>query len=240
MVKASDDDNDDDDFIEVPDKEGYEPYIPDHLRKEYGKTAVGSSRTQTKRNEEELDPTCAAATWKIIQDKLPQLQPPDTRFSSQHRFWAPNEMEEEVENKEIAGMLKTRYITFAGKFEPVTHKCRAPMPNGGLCERQDRYKCPFHGKIIPRDEWGTPVNQEDRDREAKKQFEKKEAQPEWQDPELMREVEAATGADLGSAQYSGKGKGGKGKRKKKKYPNLTDLKQQTNTSRSRLGKKIFE
>lgn len=305
VVKTLDDDDDDDEddeFVEVPDKEGYEPYIPDHLRKEYGlepasppKTlAAGrtekiagkmSSRTQNKKNEEELDPTCAAATWKIIQHKLPQLKPPDTsdaepqtsgesntkhkeekakapvvpfgldlfywgqeqptsgkilKFSSQHRFWAPNEMEEEVENKEIAGMLKSRYITFAGKFEPVTHKCRAPMPNGGLCERQDRYKCPFHGKIVPRDESGIPVNQEDRDREAKQKFEKMEEQPEWRDPEFMREVEAATGVDLGSARYSGKGKGGKGKKKKKKYPNLTDLKQQTNTSRSRLGKKIFD
>lgn len=63
-----------------------------------------------------------------------------SRFSSQHRFWAPNEMEEEVENKEVTEMLKTRCIPFAGKFEPVKHKCRAPMPFGGLCERQDRFK----------------------------------------------------------------------------------------------------
>lgn len=62
---------------------------------------------------------------------------------------------------------------------------------------------------------------------------------EWQDPEFMREIEAATGVDLGSSRYSGKGKGGKSKGKKKKYPNLTDLKQQANTSRSRLGKKVF-
>lgn len=45
-----------------------------------------------------------------------------------------------MENKEITEMLKTRYITFAGKFEPVKHKCRAPMPDGSLCERQDRIK----------------------------------------------------------------------------------------------------
>lgn len=62
------------------------------------------------------------------------------RFTSEHRFWAPSEVEEEVENKEITEMLKTRYITFAGKFEPVKHKCRAPMPDGSLCERQDRIK----------------------------------------------------------------------------------------------------
>nr|XP_027311509.2 UV-stimulated scaffold protein A [Anas platyrhynchos] len=306
VMKASDDDDDDDEdeFVEVPEKEGYEPHIPDHLRKEYGlepqsppkaparKTPAGpapaSSRAQLKGNEDELDPTCAAATLKLIRDKLPKLTPPHAsesastepaaseepdskrrkleeerakaplmpfgldlhywgqdqpsagkilKFSSEHRFWAPSEVEEEVENNEIAEMLKTRYITFAGKFEPVKHKCRAPMPNGSLCERQDRIKCPFHGKIIPRDERGIPVNAEDRDREEKMRFEKQAAQPEWRDPEFMREVEAATGVDLSSSKNDGKG--GKKKGKRKKYPNLTDLKQQANTSRSRLEKKVL-
>lgn len=61
----------------------------------------------------------------------------------------------------------------------------------------------------------------------------------WRDPELMRDIEAATGEDLGSSKTYGKGKkGGKGK-SRKKYPNLTDLKQNANTSRSRLEKKVF-
>lgn len=50
----------------------------------------------------------------------------------------------------------------------------------------------------------------------------------------MRDIEAATGENLGSDRVGKKGKG-----KKKKYPNLSDLKQSTNTSRSRLGKKVF-
>nr|XP_042711489.1 UV-stimulated scaffold protein A isoform X3 [Chrysemys picta bellii] len=306
VMKVSDNEDDEDEFVEVPEKEGYEPHIPDHLRKEYGlepqsspkalakgmvvKPALLSFHSQSKKNEEELDPTCAAATLKLIRDKLPKLPSLNTsasanpepaasgeldsetgkleeerakapiipfgldlyywgqdqptagkilKFSSQHRFWAPNEMEEEVENKEVAEMLKSRCITFSGKFEPVKHKCRAPMPDGRLCERQDRVKCPFHGKIIPRDESGNPVNPEDKMREEKKRFEKQAEQPEWQDPEFMREVEAATGVDLGSSRYSGKGKGGKNKGKKRKYPNLTDLKQEANTSRSRLEKKVF-
>uniref|UniRef100_A0A8C8VG96 UV-stimulated scaffold protein A n=1 Tax=Pelusios castaneus TaxID=367368 RepID=A0A8C8VG96_9SAUR len=304
-VSNDEDDDDEDEFVEVPEKEGYEPHIPDHLRKEYGlephsppkaltkgraaKPILLSNQSQQTRNEEELDPTCAAATLKLIRDKLPKLLPlnnsasanpepatstePDSetrkleerakapvipfgldlfywgqdqptagkilKFSSQHRFWAPNEMEEEVENKEVAEMLKSRYITFPGKFEPVKHKCRAVMPDGRLCERQDRFKCPFHGKIIPRDESGNPINPEDKIREENKRFEKQAEQPEWQDPEFMREVEAATGVDLGSSRYSGKGKGGKNKGKKRKYPNLTDLKQEANTSRSRLEKKVF-
>ncbi|NXH44971.1 UVSSA protein, partial [Dicaeum eximium] len=306
VMKASDDDDDDEDedeFVEVPEKEGYEPHIPDHLRKEYGlepqsppkapvaKASTGAaplgSHTQLKGNEDELDPTCAAATLKLLRDKLPKLPSPHAsesatsetanledpeskrrkleerakaplmpfgldlhywgedqpsagkilKFTSEHRFWAPSEVEEEVENKEITEMLKTRYITFAGKFEPVKHKCRAPMPGGTLCERQDRIKCPFHGKIIPRDDSGIPINAEDRAREEKVKFEKQAAQPEWRDPEFMREVEAATGLDLGSSKCNGKGQKKKGK--KQKYPNLTDLKQQANTSRSRLEKKVF-
>lgn len=65
------------------------------------------------------------------------------RIDIPHRFWGPKETEDESENKEVEALLKTRYITFAGKFEPVKHKCQAPMPNGKLCERQDRFKVCF-------------------------------------------------------------------------------------------------
>ncbi|KAF4796533.1 UV-stimulated scaffold protein A [Turdus rufiventris] len=267
QMKASDDDDDDEDededeFVEVPEKEGYEPHIPDHLRKEYGEfaqlcqalslhvtAALSESATSETANVDDPDSKRRKLEEKAKAPLMPfgldlhywgEDQPSAgkiLKFTSEHRFWAPSEVEEEVENKEITEMLKTRYITFAGKFEPVKHKCRAPMPDGTLCERQDRIKCPFHGKIIPRDDSGIPINAEDRAREEKMKFEKQAAQPEWRDPEFMREVEAATGLDLGSSKSNGKGQKKKGK--KQKYPNLTDLKQQANTSRSRLEKKVF-
>lgn len=56
----------------------------------------------------------------------------------------------------------------------------------------------------------------------------------WKDADLMRDIEAATGEDLGSDRLGKKRKG-----KKKKYPNLSDLKQSANTSRSRLEKKVL-
>ncbi|PNI30720.1 UVSSA isoform 3, partial [Pan troglodytes] len=65
------------------------------------------------------------------------------KSDSQHRFWKPSEVEEEVVNADISEMLRSRHITFAGKFEPVQHRCRAPRPDGRLCERQDRLKT-FH------------------------------------------------------------------------------------------------
>ncbi|XP_016087953.1 UV-stimulated scaffold protein A-like [Sinocyclocheilus grahami] len=158
--------------------------------------------------------------------------------ASQHQFWVPHEVEEEVENEELSEM-KSRYITFAGKFKPVEHKCKAPMPNESLCERQDRVKCPFHGRIIPRDELGRHVSPEDALRLEKEKRKGEEEQPDWRDPELMREIEAATGEDLGSSKTYGKGKNGNKGKSKKKYPNLTDLKQNASTSRSRLEKKVF-
>ncbi|KAI4887891.1 hypothetical protein NFI96_012470 [Prochilodus magdalenae] len=311
VLKAGEeDDDDDDDFEEVPEKEGYEPLIPEHLRAEYGLDPLPSTSTSVakpnpskpvarpaappvpqilarlkrKQREEEEDPTCAAATIRVLKERLPSAlstsasgssaeatpgssekgeetgkapvipfgvdlyywgeeQPTAGKIiknTSQHQFWVPHEVEEEVENEELSEQMKSRYITFAGRFQPVEHKCKAPMPNGSLCERQDRVKCPFHGHIIPRDELGRPIDPEDAARLEREERKRMEEQPDWRDPELMREIEAATGEDLGSSRMYGKGKkGGKGKGKKKKHPNLTDLKQTANTSRSRLEKKVF-
>ncbi|XP_057628516.1 UV-stimulated scaffold protein A isoform X2 [Chionomys nivalis] len=284
-----DSEDEDQDFVEVPEKEGYEPRIPDHLRAEYGLepgaplktlekgTAVCSlqERTRMRKEEEASDPTSAAAQLLRLQECLPStsssspgvpLGPEEAqkqaerarapivpfgvdlcywgqekltagkilKSDSQHRFWKPSEVEEEVDSAHVSEMLHSRHITFAGKFEPVQHQCRALKPNGRLCERQDRLKCPFHGKIIPRDDKGQPLNPEDRAREQRQRFQQQQAQPGWQDPEFMKDVEAATGVDLGSSKYSKKGKG-----KKKKHPNLTDLRERANTSRARLEKKVF-
>lgn len=65
---------------------------------------------------------------------------PCCRAESQHRFWKPSEVDEEVASAEVSEGLRSRRITFAGRCEPVRHRCRAPKPNGQLCERQDRLK----------------------------------------------------------------------------------------------------
>ncbi|KAF7649223.1 hypothetical protein LDENG_00144790 [Lucifuga dentata] len=158
------------------------------------------------------------------------------KSASQHQFWVPMAAEEEVENEEMLAESSSRYISFPGSFTPVSHYCRAPLGNAKLCQRQDRVKCPFHGRIIPRDEEGRPCRQEDRLREEQEQRRRREEQPDWREAELMQDIEAATGENLGSDRLAKKGKG---KKKKKKYPNLSDLKQNANTSRSRLQKKVF-
>ncbi|CAN9514551.1 unnamed protein product [Ophioblennius macclurei] len=307
VVKAGDDDDDEEnDFDEVPEKDGYEPHIPEHLRAEYGldpspststaavtqkkppkrpapapppssSTSSSASRKLKRVLEEEQDPTSAVATLRLLRQKLslpPQAStssgPSSSQSSSdqkvvdapvvpfgldlyywgqeqpnagkilktasQHQFWVPSEVEEEVENKDLLAESKTRYISFPGSFTPVNHSCRAMLGSGKLCPRQDRLKCPLHGRIVPRDEKGQPCRQEDQAREEREEMRRREAQqPDWFDPELMRDIEAATGEDLGSDRVPGK----KGKGKKKKYPNLSDLKQRSNTSRSRLERKVF-
>ncbi|XP_066278932.1 UV-stimulated scaffold protein A-like isoform X1 [Branchiostoma lanceolatum] len=165
-------------------------------------------------------------------------KPTIVRDESLHRFWRPSD-EGEIEVNRL-DPSKERTITFVGEFEPVKWTCKAPLSNGKLCPRMDRCKCPFHGPIIPRDETGKPANPKDAEREERRRMEQQLAETEvsedWRDPELQRDIEAATGIAMGT--ISGRGKG-KGKGKGKKLSNLTDLKKVKNTTRRRLERKVF-
>ena len=117
---------------------------------------------------------------------------------------------------------------FIGTFEPVKWKCRAPMANGKLCERMDRYKCPFHGKIIGRDSKTGKASNENEETIKKPD----DVYNPLGDRAFLAEIEAQTGKDLGSA-------GLKSKRKSKKNGGLTNLSAKNDTPRNRLEKKIF-
>ncbi|KAI8793501.1 UV-stimulated scaffold protein A [Biomphalaria glabrata] len=307
-------DDSDDDFEEVPEKEGFEPHIPPHLRAEYGLTdnattqakpqlvtvsSESSSKTSTGWNLKErltsqvaADPTTMAnALAKVESQSLMSTSPKMSRQNSQetastipfvefgadlacwenpdqievpsvikydslHRFWTPKETETEKPSQHELSALKNRVFSFPGKFEPVKWNCRAPMPNGKVCERMDRIKCPFHGTIIARDETGKPSNVTDSSEAHQKEVttlvEQEEPStsccneslelPPWQDPELQREIEHATGHDLGSARSQkllDKATKGKGKGKKSKKSNLTNIKAIQNTTHKRLSAKVF-
>lgn len=83
--------------------------------------------------------------------------------------------------------FRERRIDFSGEFEPVKWACRAPLPSGKLCPRRDRVKCPLHGPVVARDEMGNP-----RDPTVKVE----PRVPDWQEPQLLRDLEAATGVQL--------------------------------------------
>lgn len=50
-----------------------------------------------------------------------------------------------MENDDLLAASRSRYISFPGRFVPVSHFCRAPLGNGKLCQRQDRVKVANHG-----------------------------------------------------------------------------------------------
>lgn len=123
--------------------------------------------------------------------------------------------------------------TFVNELPTIKWKCRAPMGNGKLCERMDRYKCPFHGRIIARNEQGMAEDEKIRLQEEEQQRAKKRAVPDWQDPEMLEDIRLATGVDLRMDAAN------KNKKKKKKESGLTELGKEEDTVRNRLERKLL-
>ncbi|XP_054258849.1 UV-stimulated scaffold protein A-like isoform X2 [Macrosteles quadrilineatus] len=168
--------------------------------------------------------------WEDEKLPVPTLVPSST---DGHRFWVGSEGTiDELPVPEGSAALRTRVIEFTGKFKPVTHSCRVRLPSGRLCPRQDRYKCPFHGEIVPRDEKGNCINPKDAVRIQELREKKQQEKPDWQNPKLLADIKRATGIDLKMPE--------KGKRKKKKLTGLTDLKETENSAKKRLENKIFK
>ncbi|KAL5241831.1 hypothetical protein ACI65C_009241 [Semiaphis heraclei] len=169
--------------------------------------------------------------WEDEQLSAPRILPTN---QDGHSFWTSNSViDSDCDGIVIPGgseNLRTRVIEFTGKFERVNRQCRAPLPSGRLCPREDRFKCPFHGRIVLRDELGQVV-----DPEHKKNLEKEKKQnvPDWQDPQLLRDIQSQTGVDLTMPK--------KGRRKSRKQSSkLTNLKKEQDTPRARLEKKVFK
>ncbi|XP_034240893.1 UV-stimulated scaffold protein A-like isoform X2 [Thrips palmi] len=159
-----------------------------------------------------------------------------------HRFWVSTaEERDEIRDPDGEASIRTRVIEFSGNFERVEWTCRAPLPSGKLCPRQDRVKCPFHGKVIGRDKNGKPSSKEDLQAEEERlQLEKANQVPDWQDPKLLAELKESTGVDLQMPDKSKRGWRKHPPGEQKKYVGLTDVKAIHNTTYSRLSKKVFE
>lgn len=61
-----------------------------------------------------------------------------------HSFWSSNSIMDVdcdgIVQPEGSASLRTRVIEFTGKFERVDRQCRAVLPSGRLCPREDRFK----------------------------------------------------------------------------------------------------
>lgn len=169
--------------------------------------------------------------WEDEQLSAPRILPTN---QDGHSFWTSNAVMDTDCNGIIqpggSEILRTRVIEFTGKFERVDRQCRAPLPSGRLCPREDRFKCPFHGRIVPRDDLGRVVDLENKIILEK---EKKQNVPDWQDPQLLRDIQYQTGVDLKMPEKGSR-------RKRKRNSNLTNLKKEQDTPRTRLEKKVFK
>ena len=155
------------------------------------------------------------------------------KVETTHPLYQRREAEELIETKEKDVMEAANRLTkkpFIGKFEPVKWSCRAPLKNGKLCPRMDRFKCPIHGKIVARDEQGNVVNESDK---LEKEKSTKQVNA-WEDEELIADINAATG---NSIKITSKNKKGQKNRPDK---NITNLKKEANTTKSRLEKKLLD
>jgi hypothetical protein len=124
-----------------------------------------------------------------------------------------------------------RKRTFVNELPTIKWKCRTPIGNGKLCERMDRYKCPFHGRIIARNEQGQAEDKKIQLQEEK--ITQKRTTAEWQDPDMLEDIRLATGVDLRMSVVNKK------KKTKKRESGLTELGIEENTVRKRLEKKLL-
>ncbi|XP_004365101.1 hypothetical protein CAOG_00230 [Capsaspora owczarzaki ATCC 30864] len=89
---------------------------------------------------------------------IPNINAMDTA----HRFWGNRDSDDLMSDVPSAmrEVLETSVVTYQQEpLEPVKWACRAPLGKAGrLCKRMDREVCPFHGRIVPRDESGNPTD----------------------------------------------------------------------------------
>ncbi len=102
--------------------------------------------------------------------------------------------------------------------------CKAPLKNGKLCPRTDKIKCPIHGKIVPRDDLGQIIDEEDRKRFEKEKLVKENAG-------LIEDINLALGIKIDEKN--------KKVSKKRKSSNLTDIRKEENTVNKRLERRLF-
>lgn len=201
----------------------------DQLTDENEENEIDKERKKRRKLELEIAPVinldelefCATVTQKVD--------------SGSHPLYQSREMDI-TESKPAPQLAKK---TFVGKIEPVKWHCRAPLKNGKLCPRMDRYKCPFHGKIVARNQIGEIENEKDKNDPAvfKSQEESNKQLMPWQDPELIAEINAATGKNIQVIDPNNKKR--KGNKKKSQQGNLTDLSKETESPRERLERRLF-
>ena len=76
----------------------------------------------------------------------------------QHRFLGSGSGERYLSQDTLSELKKRTIVLEPLGLDKELIPCGAPLKNGGTCPRKDVKKCPIHGDIIPRDEYGNPLD----------------------------------------------------------------------------------
>lgn len=138
--------------------------------------------------------------------------------------------------------LRKRTMYYRPQMPQNLKACRAPLHNGQLCPRRDLVTCPFHGRIIPRDEFGRPQQQQGEEEgnasssnEAQRQ-ERPLLMTAAPSGNLWEELEADVMQQVGQERIDPNKRGRK--RKQRPQSNLIDVRKKKETTMSRLQKRV--
>ncbi|KAI8899518.1 hypothetical protein BC833DRAFT_585270 [Globomyces pollinis-pini] len=80
-----------------------------------------------------------------------------------HRFLGEGSSDQKLSSESVSNLKKRTIYVEQQTEAPEYPECRYPVRNGRLCPRRDMEVCPFHGPIIPRDIYGTPLDPNHKD-----------------------------------------------------------------------------
>ncbi|KAF9186385.1 hypothetical protein BGZ50_002480 [Haplosporangium sp. Z 11] len=121
-------------------------------------SATDESSTSTADGEESRQALLARAPVVPWDDDLALWDKKEMAFNTSglefsHRFLGVGDGSNLVSQATLDRM-KMRTRIYNPELPKVIKACRFPMSNGKLCMRRDLVRCPYHGPVIPRDEFG--------------------------------------------------------------------------------------
>ena len=222
----ADDDNDDDDWLDVPSTS--QAVIPDSAVQEQ---IIENKVSEEKPNVVDVKTASTSGVPTLLAAEIPEEASTSSvshalLHSKEDNIWcSSSHIDEDGAPSKASTMLaeamSTRTFYYVPKVEEPGEilTCGAPLKNGKKCPRQDKIKCPFHGPI---GSW-----------HGKEEVKYNPEQPstsradQWRDQELERDITAAIGIDLTGPV-----------KKSRKKTGLTDLKPADNP-KNRISKRIF-
>ncbi|KAG0045270.1 hypothetical protein BGZ83_009500 [Gryganskiella cystojenkinii] len=132
---------------------------------EQGSRAVSEVSTPPTEGEESRQDLLARAPVIPWDDDLAVWDKKEMLFNQSglefsHRFLGVGDGSNMVSQATLDRM-KMRTTIYNPELPAVIKACRYPMRNGRLCMRRDLVRCPYHGPVVPRDEYGQVVRPED-------------------------------------------------------------------------------